>query len=190
MAAQTLPRDWQLQDGTIRLRPFRFDDAAPFYAMVDVSREVVGRWLAWCNADYDMGAAEQWVARCIQDWPSGQKYACVIEDVRDGSLLGGIGLMIENSPLTHHANLGYWLRSDGHGRGVMTRAARMLAEFGLRELGLPRVHIYALADNIASRRVAEKAGFQFEGVLRRYCKRPDGSAGDSAWYSLIAEDLQ
>jgi hypothetical protein len=64
------------------------------------------------------------------------------------------------------ANLGYWVRTSATGHGVATRAARLVAQFGIEKIGLLRVEIVVAIGNIASMRVAEKAGAKREGILR------------------------
>ena len=85
-------------------------------------------------------------------------------------------------------NLGYWVRSTAAGRGVATQAARLMARFAFEQVGLHRVEILAAIPNIASQRVAEKAGAVREGVLRnRLLIR--GVSYDAILFSLIPEDL-
>ena len=82
------------------------------------------------------------------------------------------------------AEIGYWVAAAARGRGVASTAARLLSDFGFETLGLRRIELNAAVDNAASRRVAEKAGFELEGV-----RRPGAVAGvptDFAVYSRIA----
>ena len=63
------------------------------------------------------------------------------------------------------ANLGYWVRSTETGHGVASRAARMVARFGIEKLKFQRLEILAATGNLPSQRVAEKAGAVKEAVL-------------------------
>jgi RimJ/RimL family protein N-acetyltransferase len=67
---------------------------------------------------------------------------------------------------------------------VATRAVRLLSGWALRELRLPRVQLLADVDNVASQRVAEKAGFRREGVLRQALEIK-GRRSDCVMYSLL-----
>ena len=69
----------------------------------------------------------------------------------------------------YRGTIGYWVTASSRGRGICTRALRLLARHGLEELELQRLELITDPDNIASQRVAEKVGFRREGVLRAHC---------------------
>ena len=71
----------------------------------------------------------------------------------------------------------------------LTDALRLAAIWGLRELGFARVAAEAAADNYASIRAMEKAGFHREGTLRAHCKT-HGERHDCVMFSLVRTDLQ
>ena len=85
--------------------------------------------------------------------------------------------------------IGYWVVPEARRRGVGSRATRMLAEWALTGLGLERLELLAHPENEASQRLAERAGFTREGVLRRY-RRRHGVREDLVMFSLLAEDLR
>jgi RimJ/RimL family protein N-acetyltransferase/predicted O-methyltransferase YrrM len=87
------------------------------------------------------------------------------------------------------AAVGYWLLPEARGRSYATRAVRLLAEWGIHDLGFARVELWAAPENEASRRVAEYAGFQREGVLRAYAEGRDKRRVDAIFFSLLASDL-
>ena len=64
----------------------------------------------------------------------------------------------------------------------------MLAEWAVTTLGLERLELLANPKNEASQRLAERAGFTREGLLRRY-RRRHGVREDLVMYSLLAEDI-
>jgi len=86
-------------------------------------------------------------------------------------------------------DVGYWLLAQARGRGYATRALRLLALWAISDVGVARAQLWVATDNIRSQRVAERAGFRREGVLRSYGRRPDGSRVDAAFYALIPADL-
>jgi [ribosomal protein S5]-alanine N-acetyltransferase len=86
-------------------------------------------------------------------------------------------------------HIGYWCAADARGRGVTTRALRLLSKHSLEELGLERLELITDPDNRASQRVAEKVGFQREGVLRSHLLHPDGRRRDSVMFSLLPGEL-
>jgi ribosomal-protein-serine acetyltransferase len=83
----------------------------------------------------------------------------------EGEVAGSIALM-NYEALNRVAEIGYWIRSDLAGRGLMAEAARAVCEFGFAEAGLHRIELKAWTENPASIRIAEKLGFTREGLLR------------------------
>lgn len=89
-----------------------------------------------------------------------------IEASVDGTptIVGVIGL--HTTRLAHRRTaIGYWIASPYEGRGFVTRAARLVADHGIAQ-GLCRIEIHVADDNQRSRAVAERLGFEFEGVAR------------------------
>ena len=83
----------------------------------------------------------------------------------DGRALGGVAASADPD---YRAGLGYWLLPEGRGRGLATRALRLLSRWLIDEAGCPRCDLWVEVGNDASRRVVERAGFELEGVLRSY----------------------
>ena len=100
---------------------------------------------------------------------------------------------VSGSALNAHdyrARLGYWVAADSRGQGICTRALRLLSRYALDELRMQRVELITDPDNVASQRVAEKVGFQREGVLRAHLLHPDGRVRDSVMFSLLPGELR
>ena len=82
--------------------------------------------------------------------------------------------------------LAYWTASAARGRGLATAGLRHAAAFALGERGAERLWVEIEPGNAASHRVAEKAGFTREGVLRAHCRdRRTGLRHDCVVYSLL-----
>jgi len=104
-----------------------------------------------------------------------------------GEPVGSIGLRID--PLDRDiAEAGYMVAPAARGRGVATAALRLASRWGLRDLGVARVQLSTHIDNPASQRVAERAGFRREGVLRSW-EELRGRRVDLVMFSLVAADL-
>ena len=185
--AEPIPDSLELTGAGLCLRPYRSEDAAALVAAARESLEAVGRWLPWCHADYGEADAQAWVDKCADAWRGGEHYAFAVFDADTAEFCGGAGLNLRNRP-HNFMNLGYWIRASRQGRGIVRRAARLVAAFGFDQLGLTRIEIVTAPDNLASRRVAEALGAQFEGLARnRIVER--GTAIDAAVYALIPADL-
>jgi RimJ/RimL family protein N-acetyltransferase len=178
----------ELTDGIISLRPYTTDDADELYEAVRESIPELQPWMPWCHPDYAIEETREWLSKRDDAWKNGTDYGFRIADAHSDRMLGGVGLSrIDN--LHHRANLGYWIRTSATGRGVATRATRLLARFGFEELKLIRIEIVAAVGNLASQRVAEKAGAVREGVMRKALLN-HGVAHDAVLTSLIAEDIK
>lgn len=83
----------------------------------------------------------------------------------EGKVVGGIGLDKIDG---HKAEIGYWLGEKCWGQGIMTSAVKLVTRYAFTELGLKRVYAYVFLFNKASVRVLEKAGYKYEGKLRKH----------------------
>ncbi len=184
-----IPRTIHLSsnDGRLLLRPYEVSDAADMYEAVIASRSELSPWMDWCTPQYAIQDTREWLQSLPDAWKQGEIYGFGIFDAGTEQFVGGCGL---NHILWDYklANLGYWVRSERTREGIATRAAIVVARFGIEKLGLRRVEIIAAVENAASRRVAEKTGAQFEGILRNRIKIGDQNL-DTAMYSLIPDDF-
>ncbi len=160
-------------------------DAPAVYAAVRESLPELQAWMAWCGPGYALADAERWIAEAPRARASGTAFEHVIGG-GDGALLGCCGLNQINA-LYHVANFGYWVRTTAAGRGVATRAARLLVEWAFAHTDLERLEILAAVGNRASQAVAEKLGAVREGVLRARL-RVHGEAQDAAVFSILRAD--
>ncbi|WP_349742833.1 GNAT family N-acetyltransferase [Roseateles cavernae] len=102
-----------------------------------------------------------------------------------GRLLGGTGLHRFDWTLRRF-EIGYWIRTSAQGRGYVSEAVQALACMAFDQLRARRVEIRMDERNLRSRAVAERCGFEFEGVLRRDALSPSGEPRDTRVYSRIA----
>ena len=164
----------ELSDGVVTLREWREDDAqAVWEACQDVE---IQRWMPVIPRPYTMGDALGFVRGEIGLGP--HQYAVEME----GSVVASVGLRLGEF---QKAEVGYWCAPWVRGRGIVTRAARLVCAFAFSELGIERMQLTADPLNVASQRVAEKLGFRREGVLRSYLRNPDGTRRDAVMYSLL-----
>jgi RimJ/RimL family protein N-acetyltransferase len=169
--------EWVRSDGVIALRPWRQADAPELVACLDGDGEIA-RWLDHIPQPYRMSDARTFISR------TGETTFAVVDDP-SGRVLGGIGLRWSEDV----AEIGYWARADARGRGVTTHALVLAAGLAFEE-GAARVQLRADIENAPSRRVAEKAGFTAEGVLRDVHWNPRlGRRQSWVMYSLLPGEL-
>ena len=175
--------DPPLTDGEITLRPWEGRDA-PAMAAACQDPEIP-RWTVVPH-HYTERHARDFISGIAAGLEAGRELALGVVD-SDDTVLGAIG-MSNFDWADMKGEIGYWMAPEARRRGIGARATRMLAEWAVTKLGLERVELLANPENEGSQRLAERAGFTREGVLRRY-RRRHGVREDLVMYSLLADDL-
>jgi ribosomal-protein-serine acetyltransferase len=170
-----------LRDGDLTLRPPMPADTEAVANAVSASLVELAPWMPWATPDYSVEDAADWIAGNPGDL---YRFAMFVDDGSD--VIGTCGLN-HYDPLNLIANLGYWVRSDHTGRGLASRAARLLARFGLERAGLRRLEIVVSTANPASVRVAQKIGAVHEGVARSRLLL-QGEEHDAHMFSVVRGD--
>ena len=106
------------------------------------------------------------------------------QDGSEGALLGGSGLHRIDWTVPRF-EIGYWRRTGRGGQGLIGEAVLALNRVAFDRLGARRVEIRMDARNERSARVAERAGFTFEGLLRPDALGPDGQPRDTRVYARV-----
>ncbi len=125
--------------------------------------------------------AQEWLARALERWPE-SNWAIASPDL----LIGGIGLTFGSDVHRRSAEIGYWLGEPLWGRGIATAAVIAVTEYAFAQHDLVRLHAGVFEWNPASARVLEKAGYVFEGRLRKSVTK-DGETIDQLLYARIRE---
>ncbi len=169
------------------IRTFRAEDVEALYEAVIESIKEISPWMPWCHENYSMEESANYVLSREEAWRKEEDYSFAICDAETG-LFFGVTSLNQFNRFYQFCSLGYWVRTSAAGRGVASRSARRVAQFGLQELELQRIQIVMDVENVASRRAAEKSGAKYEGILRKRLlvhKQPR----DAFMYSLVAEDF-
>ena len=176
--------DPPLADELIRLRPWTQADAGDACTATQDP-------LILHHTHVPAGQSEDDLRRFIDEREprrlAGDELGFVIAAAGDDAFLGCVSLLRFDWP-DRRGEIGYYLAEWGRGRGVMTRAVRLLSRWALEDLGLARLEVIADIDNAPSQAVAERCGFTREGVLRSYEER-NGRRVDVVLFSLLPQDL-
>ena len=170
------------ENGLVR-RAWRLDDAAAVEAAC--SDAEIARWIPWIPVPYTREHAEAYLHACAE--AGDDRYPLAIEQAETGEVLGSIDLRLNSQGYRGH--VGYWVAAPARGRGICTRALRMLSRWALDELRLQRMELITDPDNRASQRVAEKVGYRREGIMRAHLRHVDGRVRDSVLFSLLPGEL-
>ena len=169
-------------DSGIKLVPLTQDDGPEMGAL---ARAPGAPENTLVPSDPDAAFAERWVRRYVEGWHDASRAGFSIRDPNDAFL--GFMALVRLDLEARQGEAGYLLNAAARGRGVATTALRLLTDWAFDELGLERIEMRIDTTNEASLRLAERAGYTREGVLRSmYFKEEMRS--DLAMYSMIRSD--
>ncbi|MGW0119797.1 GNAT family N-acetyltransferase [Streptomyces sp. NPDC003327] len=173
-----------LGDDGAELRPLEPWQAEEFLAHMDRGRDFIGEHILLADAVTDLASARSFLRayaeKAMND--TGRIYGIWA----DGTLVGGVLFRVMDVP-GGLAEAGCWLEPSAAGKGLVTRACRVIIDWAILERGLHRVEWRASAANTASLAVARRLGMTREGVLREnYLHR--GSRADTELWAVLADE--
>jgi len=177
--------DPPLAAGEVLLRPWRDADADGIVA--GVADPEIPRWTRVPDR-YERRDALGFLASQEPMRRRGEHLGLALVARADpAAVLGSLSLL---RPHWEHGRIeiGWWVRASARGRGLATTGAELLSRWALGVLGVARVDCFVDAENLRSRRVAERAGFVCDGVLRSW-QEHRGERRSLVSYGLLAEDL-
>ena len=175
-----------LQSERLSLHPLEVPDAPEMWAVVEAQRAWLQPWLPWVPYQQNPDSAVRFCEASALDWDHARAVRFAIRERPGGRLLGVVGL--ESLVEMHRAcDLGYWLRRDATGRGLMTEAARVCVDFAFRRVRAHRVRVAASTQNHTSLAVIARLGFRFEGIAR-HAEWCDGRWLDHAMFALLESE--
>jgi RimJ/RimL family protein N-acetyltransferase len=152
----------EIRDDQLVLRPIEAGDAADIAA--GLADPETSRYMLQIPTPYTREDARSWVRRCEQVWREGTSYPFAIVDASAVAFLGSIELSPDSG------SIGYWVAPSAQGRGVATRALRLVCGWADQR----PLRLTTHRDNVASQRVAEKAGFRRIGTTTEESRFRDG----------------
>lgn len=164
-----------------RLRP-TFDLASTVFEIVDRNRECFGRWLPWVES-----------TKTIEDEYDGLQHVYNNEWTYlvflDNKIVGSVGF-VKRELKRKKLEVGYWLDEDFGGRGIMTRAVKLLEEMVFQTDEWNKIEIHADVDNVKSQNVPKRLGYNLDGILRQDYFYPDGRIGDTMVFSKLRSECK
>jgi len=171
-------------DENRRMRPLAEADAAELHSLIERNRAQLARWLQWAQ-DQTPEQTLAYIRRALAKESDGHGLTRAI--LAERRIVGVVGFPRIDPP--HRcAEIGYWLDEAHQGRGIMTSSLAALVEHAFESLQLNRLEIRTDIENAASRAVAERLGFRYEGTLRQAYRIAGERYSDDAVYSLLAAD--
>ncbi|MGR8008089.1 GNAT family N-acetyltransferase [Streptomyces hypolithicus] len=171
-------------DDHAELRPLEPWQAEEYLAHIDRGRSWIDRYIGLSAAATDLDSARAFLQSYAdkQAADSGRLFGIWL----DGTLVGGVLFRIFDAA-QGTCEVGCWLEESAVGRGLVTRAARVLIDWAVQERGIHRVEWLVSSANAASIKVAQRLGMRRDGVLReRYPYR--GVRHDTEVWSVLARE--
>ncbi len=179
------PPDPPLTDGVIRLQPLSSRDRADAWHMAqdaDVERFTY----------IPTAADERWIGTWLDDyekaWRDGSRAGFSIRDAQSDEFIG-FAAIVRLDLDQQQGEIGYVVSPHARGRGVAARAVDLVTRWGFDALGLERLELRIDVANGASQRVAERAGYRLDGVLRSVAYKEGLRTGTSVWSRLPTDKL-
>jgi RimJ/RimL family protein N-acetyltransferase len=172
-----------LADDAIRLEPLTQADAADFVELIkdsDVKRFTL------IPSGADGAFVREWLGRYESGWLDGSRAGFSIRGTDDDAFYG-FAAIVHLDIEKREAEIGYMVAPTARGRGVSVRAVDLLTRWGFDGLSLERLELLIDVQNVASERVAERAGYQRDGVLRNVHFK-EGLRSDTGVWSRLRTD--
>jgi ribosomal-protein-alanine N-acetyltransferase len=130
---------------------------------------------------YTVNDARRWLESVVDQKPE-TNFAIAVAD----EAVGGIGFTVQHDVARRSAEIGYWLGEEFWGRGIATEALIAVTDYAFSNYDVCRVYAHVFEWNLASARVLEKAGYAYEGCLKKSVTK-DGQTIDQLMYAMIRD---
>ncbi|MEU3192278.1 GNAT family protein [Streptomyces sp. NPDC006992] len=174
-----------LDDDGTELGPLEPWQAEEFLAHIERGREFIGRHVGLADANRDLESTRAFLTAYAQKAATDTGRILGIRTA-EGTLVGGV-LFRTMDVAQGTAEAGCWLEPAAVGRGLVTRAVRVLIDWAVEERGIHRVEWQVPSANEPSIAVARRLGMTKEGVLREMF-RYRGERSDIEVWSVLAPE--
>ena len=172
----------ELEDELVVLRRWQEGDIDD--SVVACADPEVIRWIPRIPAPYNEQDAREFLERADRGWEEGTSFSFAITERMSGRTVGSIGVSVNGAI----GEVGYLVYAGDRRRGIGQRALKLVSRWALQELGLARLQLTVQTGNVASARLAEKVGFEREGVLRAWLDNR-GERADVIMHSLLPGEI-
>jgi RimJ/RimL family protein N-acetyltransferase len=164
------------------LRAPKPNDATALNAAIRASLPELKRWMPWAQKAPTLAETHKHLCEAAEKFRQGTDLMFLLFAKDTGELIGASGLhRIEWS--VPRLEIGYWAATRHVGHGYITEAVRAIDRFAFKALGAARVEIHCDHRNVRSRRVAERAGYALEALLRHHRRDARGRLTDMCLFA-------
>ena len=190
IALQSLFSRKRLSGKRVFLRPAKRRDAIKWQKLRLSSKKFLSPWEpSWDASSCSRRAFMRYLKNSSYLANIDRSYSFLIFKEKDKDLIGGVNVFNVRRGVSQSASLGYWIGEKFSRKGYMNEALEILIPSIFLDLRLNRIEAATLKNNIASRGLLEKLGFEKEGICRSYLKI-DGKWQDHVLYSLLSVDYK
>jgi RimJ/RimL family protein N-acetyltransferase len=165
---------------SVNLREWKLEDAFDLAAAIN-NKKVLDNLRDGIPFPYTEKDAVEFITATLSAEKDSQ-YAFAI--TYDGKIIGSVGVFRKENVHRLTAELGYYIAEPYWGKGIMTESVRQMCAYIFENTDIIRIFAEPYAHNAASCRVLEKAGFQFEGLLRKNAIK-NGQSVDMRMYAIL-----
>jgi RimJ/RimL family protein N-acetyltransferase len=166
----------------VLLRPWTLSDAEALALIAD-DINVADNLRDVFPHPYSLNDAISWLSNFIPKNDPPVYFAIIYEN----QLAGSIGITLKTDIYRKNVEIGYFVAQKYWGKGLATKAIKAVTSYAFRTFDIVRVYAEPFADNPASRRVLDKAGFTMEAVFKNYVIK-NGIIKNSCIYSVLKEN--
>lgn len=166
------------------LRPPQVADAAAINEAIRESFTELHAWMEWAVTVPTVAESRAFCETAVHQRQEGSACPMLMLDAASGLLVGASGYARIDWAVPSF-EIGYWCRTPMCGRGYASEAADALARHAFTELGANRVEVRMDERNVRSAAVAERLGFELEGVIRHHVRDHHGNLRNTRVYALL-----
>jgi RimJ/RimL family protein N-acetyltransferase len=160
------------------LRRHTLEDVEAMHDAIKASFAEIHLWMPWCVDPVRIEEQRGFVENASAKWANGEAFNFGIFTA-DGRLIGAVSLMDRLGP--GGLEIGYWLRTDATGTGVMTRAVDRLTRLGLGLPGIERIEIHCDEANLRSAAVPRRLGYRLDRIEAEKIEAPAETGRGMVW---------
>ncbi|KPY82399.1 GNAT family protein [Pseudomonas syringae pv. tagetis] len=174
----------EIQTERLLIRVAKPGDGIVFNQAVTESAAHLKKWLAWTTPTPSIEQSELSCRHAYARFLMNEDLMAFLFLKTNGALVGGSGLHYVNWTLRSF-EVGYWGRTQYLGKGLIREGVAALVSYAIEHLLARRVFLTMDERNLASRRLAERVGFEYEGTLRQDRTSVEGGLRNTRIYSVI-----
>jgi RimJ/RimL family protein N-acetyltransferase len=174
----------QIKTDRLVLRPYNDQDSTLLFDLISRNRSYISEsFPGTMTSCKDQESTTEYITSLESEWFSMKKFIYAIIEKESQTLIGSIILkgIDWNIP---KCEVGYYLDHQWYGKGLTTEAVKAVSLMALEDLGMKKLILRVIPGNSASSKVALKAGFKLEGILKNEFKTGDGRGVDLEYYGL------